>query len=139
VRSGRLVVDAVGGVSTKAPMRVLVTTPSLDALALSGSGVVTVRGVRARTLAVTLSGSGVLHAAGTADRLTASLDGSGVAQLGALVAREVRATVAGSGRMDVTATRALRASVPGTGAIFYGGDPDRVITRITGMGAIVRR
>jgi putative autotransporter adhesin-like protein len=137
VRSGRLVIDTLGSFSTRAPMRVLVTTPSLDRLALSGSGIVTAAGVRAKTFAVTLAGSGVLRAGGSADRLVATLSGSGLADLGGLVAREARAVAAGSGRIDVTVTRTLRASVPGTGAIFYGGDPDHVSTSVSGTGAIV--
>jgi hypothetical protein len=139
VRSGRLVIDTTGSFSTRAPMRVAVTTPSLDALALSGSGIVSVQGVRAKTFAVTLPGSGLLRAGGSADRLVVTLSGSGLAQLGGLVARDARAVVAGSGRIDVTATRTLRASVPGTGAIFYGGNPAHVRTSISGTGTIVAR
>ena len=66
-----------------------------------------------------------------------TLSGSGLAELGGLVVRDAHAVVAGSGRIDVTATSTLRASVPGTGAIFYGGNPKRVFTTsVTGKGAI---
>jgi hypothetical protein len=49
----------------------------------------------------------------------------------------VTAVVSGSGRIVVTATRSLDASVSGSGAIFYGGDPTKVVTSITGSGAVV--
>jgi Putative auto-transporter adhesin, head GIN domain len=67
------------------------------------------------------------------------LSGSGVAALGGLLAREARAVVQGSGRIDLTASRALDASIPGTGAIVYGGNPPHVTTSISGVGAVTPR
>jgi putative autotransporter adhesin-like protein len=139
VRSRRLVIASVGSFSTHTPMRVAVTTPSLSALELSGSGIVSVEGVRARALTVSLPGSGVLRAVGSADRLAVTLGGSGLAALGGLVVQDVRAVMTGSGRIDVTATRSLHASVPGTGAIFYGGAPAHVTTSVSGTGSIMAR
>jgi len=139
VRSGRLVIGTTGSFSTRTPMRVAVTVPSLVALGLGGSGIISAQGVHARSLRVTLSGSGVLRASGTADRLDVRLGGSGVAQLRDLVARDTHAVITGSGRIDVTATKGLDASIPGTGAIVYGGGPERVTTSVSGTGAITRR
>lgn len=139
VRSGRLVIGTTGSYSSRTPMRVAVTVPSLGALALTGSGTVSAQHVHARSLRVTLSGSGVLHASGSAGRLDVRLGGSGVAGLGDLVARDARAVISGSGRIDVTATRALEASIPGTGAIVYGGNPAHVTTNVSGTGAVTRR
>jgi hypothetical protein len=139
VRSARLVIATRGRFSTKAPMSVAVTTPSLDAVALSGSGTLSVQSVRAKTLTMTLAGSGVLRAGGTADRLVATLGGSGVEELGGVVTRDAHAVVTGSGRIDVTVTRALDASIVGTGEIAYGGNPRHVTTSVTGNGAITPR
>jgi putative autotransporter adhesin-like protein len=138
VRSGRLVIDTPGSFSTRTPTRVAVTTPSFDALALSGSGILSVQNVRARTLTVTLTGSGVLRAGGTADRLVATLGGSGVEALSGVVARDAHAVVTGSGRIDLTVTRALDASIVGAGGIVYGGNPKHVTTSVTGKGAITQ-
>jgi hypothetical protein len=139
VRSGRLNIDTTGDVSSRTPMRVAVTVPALRQLALSGSGIVSAEAVDARSLTVTLSGSGVLRASGTARQLEVTLGGSGVAQLQDLVARDAKAAVSGSGRIDVTASRSLDATITGTGTIVYGGDPARVTPSITGTGAITRR
>ena len=70
----------------KTPMTVEVTAPKLDALALSGSGIVTAEGVHAASLVVRVPGVGVLVPRGTADRLDAGLAGSGDVQLQDLVA-----------------------------------------------------
>jgi hypothetical protein len=105
-------------------------------VALSGSGILSVQNVRAKTFKVTLTGSGVLRASGTAHRVVATLGGSGVEALGGVVARDAHAVVTGSGRIDVTVTRALDASILGTGEIVYGGNPKHVTTNVTGKGAI---
>jgi hypothetical protein len=138
VRARTLVIaNAPGSFTTRSPMSVDVTVPSLRALRLSGSGVVTVTGIDAPSLAVSLPGTGLLRASGTAGRLQVELGGSGDAELGNLVARRVRATVGGSGRIVVTATASLDGRVTGSGAILYGGHPARVTRDVSGSGAIV--
>jgi putative autotransporter adhesin-like protein len=139
VRSGTLAIgNTPGSFTTKSPMRVEVTVPSLQALTLSGSGVMVVSAVDTPQLKVTLSGSGLLRVDGTATRLDARLSGSGDAQLEQLVAGDVKAVVSGSGRIVVQATKSLDASVPGSGVVMYSGDPVDVTTSITGSGAVVR-
>jgi putative autotransporter adhesin-like protein len=139
VRDGRLVVGTRGSFTTASPMSVEIAVPTLAALALSGSGTVTADDVRAQSLIVTLTGSGLLRAGGTANRLDVSLAGSGDAQLDQLVARDVHAVLSGSGRIVVHATSKLDASVPGTGTILYSGSPAKVTTNISGQGAITRK
>jgi hypothetical protein len=67
-----------------------------------------------------------------------TLDGSGNAQLNQLTASDTHAVLSGSGVIQVTATTSLEASVPGSGVIFYGGNPPRVTTSVTGSGAVMR-
>ncbi len=137
VRHGRLVIgDRGGGFTVRSPMSVSVTTPSLDALILSGSGTVDVSGVETPRLAVLLPGSGVLRAAGTAGTLDVRIAGSGTAELQRVRARDVHAGVSGSGVINVTATNTLNAQVSGSGAINYGGSPKHALTVVTGNGAI---
>lgn len=139
VDAGSLVIgNTSGSLAARSPLRVEVNMPSLEALKLSGSGVVSVTGIKAKGLTVILSGGGVLRASGSATRVDVTLGGSGDAQLKGLVARDVHAVVSGSGRILVTATESLDASVPGAGAIVYSGNPAQVTTNITGSGAVVR-
>jgi hypothetical protein len=138
VHGERLVIGNTGGSFTsRTGMRVVVGVPSLTALTLTGTGVVTATGVKASDLTVTLSGAGVLRATGTATRLDVTLKGSGDARLEQLVARDVHAVVSGSGRIHVTATSKLDAAVPGSGVIVYSGAPTQVTTSVTGSGAVV--
>ena len=138
VQGGRLVVgETSGSFATKTPMHVEVTTPSLDAITLSGSGIVTVAGIAAPRFTVAVPGSGIVRASGTTTRLDVSVAGSGDAELYQLTAREVRASVPGSGRIAVTATGSLDAAIAGSGAVTYAGGPAQVTTHVTGSGAVV--
>ncbi len=138
VRSGTLVIGTKGSFTTRSPMTVDVSVPSLDRVTLSGSGIVAVDGVGGRALTATLSGSGVLRATGSTTRLDVVLEGSGDAELAQLVARDVKAVVTGSGRILVTVTGSLDASVSGTGVIAYRGAPSHVSTSVTGTGVVTR-
>ncbi len=140
VQQSKLVVGQTpGNFTTKVPMRVLVSVPSLDALTLSGSGNMLVQGIKAHDLIVTLSGSGRLSGSGSATNLDVTILGSGSALFGRLVAAEVQATVSGSGYVFVNATKSLDAAVPGSGSIVYAGDPAEVTKSVTGAGSITAR
>jgi hypothetical protein len=136
VMAGTLVIADTGSFTTRTPMSVEVNVPSLTALNVSGSGRLSVTGINANRLAVAVSGSGLLNAAGTASRLDVILSGSGMAQLNQLTANDVHAVVTGSGLIQVTATKSLDAAVPGTGAIVYTGNPPQVASSITGTGTV---
>ncbi|MGZ8717029.1 MAG: GIN domain-containing protein [Gaiellaceae bacterium] len=139
VRHGTLVVGTIGNYTAKTPMTVAVGVPTLDALVLSGDGLVNADGIDTARLAVLLSGDGALGAAGGAGRLVVRRRGAGAAQLQQLVARDVRATLSGDGQILVTATRSLHASVSGTGTIVYAGNPAHVTRSITGTGTIAMK
>ena len=135
VVAGTLVVETTGSFTTRSPMSVEVSVPSLAALTLSGSGKISVTGINAPRLTVTLPGSGAIYAGGSVTKLDVTLGGSGLAQLDNLVARDVHAAVAGSGLIRVTATARLNAAVTGSGAIIYSGHP-LVTSSVTGSGAV---
>ncbi len=136
VKAGKLIIGDVGSFSVKSPMYVTVSVPALAALDLTGSGNITVTGITAAQLTVTLPGSGNVAASGSVTRLNVSIDGSGTVQFSGLIAQNVDAVVSGSGMIFVTATRSLEAKVPGSGTILYSGNPPHVITSITGSGTV---
>jgi hypothetical protein len=139
VEGGELVIGTTSGsFTTKSPMKVEVTVPALHALTLSGSGTVVADGIDTKSMTVALPGSGLMRLTGTANALDVDHSGSGDAQLGGLVASDVHAVLGGSGRIVVNATKSLDATVSGSGAIFYRGDPSQVTTSVTGSGAVLR-
>ncbi|HSC49491.1 MAG TPA: head GIN domain-containing protein [Gaiellaceae bacterium] len=137
VKSGVLRVGKTpGSLTAKSPMSVEVTVPSLDALALTGSGNIVVSGIRSERLTVTLSGAGNLFASGTATSLEVTVGGSGNARFTRLLADDVHAVVSGVGAIFVTATKSLDASISGSGTIVYAGNPRHVTKSVTGSGAV---
>jgi len=137
VIAGTLIIETTGSFTTSSPMSVEVSVPSLAAVTLSGSGEISVTGIDAPQLTVTLPGSGALYASGTVTHLNVTLGGSGLAGLDSLVARNVHAVVAGSGLIRVTAMATLNAAVTGSGAILYTGNP-QVTSSVTGSGTVTR-
>ena len=93
VRAGTLVIGTRGSFTTSSPMTVEVSVPSLQALALSGSGALTASNIQGPRVSVRLSGSGAVRASGTVTRLEVSVGGSGDAELGQLAARRARGRV----------------------------------------------
>jgi Putative auto-transporter adhesin, head GIN domain len=120
-------------------MNVDVSVPSLTALTLSGDGQLSVTGISAPQLTVSIPGSGLLSASGTTTPLDVTLDGDGQAQLSQLTAGDVHAVLAGSGLIQVNATASLDAAVPGSGMIMYSGNPPHVTTSVTGTGTVLGR
>ena len=137
VQSGKLVIaNTPGSLTTKSPMSVEVKVPTLNAVTLSGSGNIVANGVETQSLRVSLPGSGTITGSGTTARLDVTVGGSGTVQFTRLVANDVRAVVSGSGSIFITATKRLDASVSGSGAILYAGNPQDVTKSVTGNGAI---
>ena len=139
VRAGSLVIgNTPGNLRSRTPMSVAVTVPSLESLCAQRQR----RPRRRRSRHAGADGNPVRVAASSSkrDRREARhhAGGSGDAQLDQLVARDVHAAVRGSGRILVAATASLDASVPGSGAIIYSGNPTDVTTSVTGSGAVVR-
>ena len=136
VQSGNLVIADHGSFTTKTPMTVTVSVPSLNGVTLSGDGTMSVDGVTANDFVATLSGTGTLTASGATDRLTAMLAADGTIQLQDLPARDVTARLDGTGTINVHATSTLDATLTGTGSIVYTGSPS-VTTHNTGTGTII--
>jgi hypothetical protein len=136
VRAGRLVINDTGSFSTKAPMKVAVSTPALEGVELSGQGTVTVDGVANANFSAEMTGDGTLVVSGTVERVTAVLTGDGTIDLHDLVATDGTAHLQGTGTIRIHATSTLEATLTGTGAILYRGDPT-VTMRNTGTGTVV--
>lgn len=136
VHAGTLAVGQNRSFSTRSPMSVDIAVPALEAVTLSGSGVLDVDGVEADHFTVRAPGSGVLAVTGTATILDATLSGTGDVRLDALAARDATATVSGTGRLLVNARHSLDATVSGVGSIVYSGGPTKLTKNVTGTGAI---
>lgn len=138
VQGGRLIIatKSNASITTVNPIRVSVTMKTLQGLTLSGSGNMNVSGLVGKDLAIALPGSGNITVKGTADSLNISLNGSGDIICKGLKARSVTASLNGSGNIQVYASESLDGKILGSGAIHYDGNPAKVSKSISGSGSI---
>ena len=141
----------------RSTLRVRVTAPRIESLAVAGSGDisagklsgpalsisvggsgdVTVADVQVEALRVAIAGSGDVKAAGRAAELAAKIAGSGDLGAGRLDAKRATVSIAGSGDATLWARESLEVSIAGSGDVRYHGDP--VVKRsVAGSGAVKR-
>ena len=136
-------------------IRVLVTGPTFETLAVAGSGDILSEALNARALdvsvagsgnvklakveagsmKVSIAGSGDFRAAGRADEITVKIAGSGNVDAGRVEAKRARVSVAGSGDVTVWTREALDATILGSGDVRYHGTP-AITRRIAGSGSL---
>lgn len=151
----RIYFRGLHNVKNQLPMEVFVTTPYLNGVKQSGSGIITTDYFENNNFDVAISGSGVIETAVNTITLDAVISGSGnliisgVAKQADLVVsgsgrldaydltlRDCEALISGSGNMWVNVERFLNASISGSGSIYYSGEPN-VETHISGSGRII--
>ncbi|MDH5265248.1 MAG: DUF2807 domain-containing protein [Betaproteobacteria bacterium] len=141
----------------RSTLRVKVTAPNIESLAVAGSGDisagkiagaalsisvggsgdVSVADVQVEALRVAIAGSGDVKAAGRATDLAAKIAGSGDLGAGRLEAKRATVSVAGSGDATLWARESLEVSVAGSGDVRYHGDPV-VKKSVAGSGTVKR-
>jgi hypothetical protein len=136
VHAGVLVVSDGDSFTSRSPMSVVVTMPSLRSATLSGTGQLMLTGVAANTFTARLPGAGTLVASGHAARIDASISGDGAMRLESLLATDATVTVGGTGSVMIHVSGSLDATVSGTGSIIYIGHPESVTRTITGIGSV---
>lgn len=124
-------------VRTKAPIRIVLSAKTVEALAVAGSGEVVAPALTARRMRVSISGSGDVTLGGKAQAIEVSIAGSGNLKAGRFEAQTAKVDIAGSGDSTLWVRDSLQASIAGSGDVRYYGDP--AVTRsIVGSGDVRR-
>ncbi len=134
VVNGALVASMPGRWNNVPRIKLLITTPELTSIDISGVAGLHAGKLAGKTLDVHLSGVGSVALAGTVEQLR--VDASGTAELLAkqLVTRSTVIDVSGTGEATVHATKQIAASISGTGSIIVYGKPASVQKSISGAG-----
>jgi Putative auto-transporter adhesin, head GIN domain len=130
-----LKIDSTQPYSTRHGPIVTITTPTLSAVALNGSGNITVHDLSQDSLNASINGSGDISADGRADKIQANINGSGDLKFTNLLAQTGTVEIHGSGDANVNVATTLSAHIAGSGDIRYKGSPT-VTTRISGSGDV---
>lgn len=144
-------------VTGRPTIKVLVTNPEIQSLAVAGSGDVLSESIKARAMEVSVAGSGDVRiarleaeslsasvagsgdvkVAGKAAEVKVSIAGSGDVEADRLEARKAKVSIAGSGDVSLWVAETLDASVAGSGDIRYYGDP-ALTKKVLGSGSLKR-
>lgn len=114
--------------------QVEITLPELDSVELSGAGTINAE-TQASSIDTVLSGAGTVTLSGETANQQVTLAGSGTIEAFDLTTEETTVLLTGQGTVNVTANERLNVDLPGAGAVFYKGDPERNV-RITGVGSV---
>ena len=117
-------------------IKVRITTPSLQAVSILGSGRIRACGIKADIFSVNVSGAGDITAEGTVNRCSVTVEGAGHIKASDLVAHDCTVKIEGAGAVSVHADRSMDASIEGTGSIRYRGHPGQVKKSVEGVGSI---
>lgn len=128
MRDGVLIItqkntNGYGWTSSNKNLRVDITTPALDRIAVSGSSDIYATGINTKRMHISVAGSGDVKASGRADRAEISVAGSGDVKAGDLHAADTSITIAGSGDVAAYASKSVAVSIAGSGDVTVYGNP----------------
>ncbi len=105
---------------------------------VSGSGKIGLSASIHESAELSVSGSGRFEASGRADKVKVSVSGSGKVAAADLQANACTVRISGSGNVEVHATKELDATISGSGAVSYRGNPAKVNAHSSGSGKVKR-
>ncbi|WP_269533000.1 head GIN domain-containing protein [Chitinimonas sp. BJYL2] len=136
VSGDRLTIRTRKSFSTDQPLKVVVTTPSLSRVKHTGSGDVSVDGLKEGDLDVESTGSGETRVAGKVASLGLRMIGSGDFSGESLMPANVKVDLTGSGDVllgSVTVER-FEASIKGSGSVTAKGIAKQLVGSVMGSG-----
>ncbi len=139
VTGDKLEIDLDGAMAPSDGIKVVVTSPELTTVELSGAVGFEAKSLAGAKFSLDTSGAVKVTLAGKIGRLLANLTGASKLVAADLQAEDVELSVTGAGKADVTATNSLKAAITGAGKVVYGGSPKSVEKNITGAGKIEPR
>lgn len=136
---GELRAELRGSVLPTMPLRLLVSTPTLDAVDLSGASQATITGATGPKLELEISGASNVTVAGAVDSLELDLSGASQADAARLVAKQVQIDASGASSAEVVANESFDADASGASNVTWRGDATRVTTDASGAASITKR
>lgn len=126
---------AIGGSGT---LRVLTPlTAEKMGLSVAGSGDIYLPQAALQSAACSIAGSGVIHLGGTANDLKSDIAGSGDVKAKDLTVNNLTAGISGSGSVTANVVQTLKADISGSGDVRYSGQPT-VEANVSGSGSVKR-
>ncbi len=113
-------------------------TSNAVAISIGGSGNIKAM-IDAREISTAIGGSGNIILKGKTETLDCAIAGSGNIKAYDLETDNVNASIAGSGDILTYVNKILKASVIGSGSIYYKGKPEKIDSNSLGSGDVINR
>ncbi|MFL5686241.1 MAG: GIN domain-containing protein [Chloroflexota bacterium] len=127
VTDGTLRIESSKAFTSSEKIEVVLATPELERIVLSGGSRGTVDGLATDAFDVQLSGGSVLTAAGTASDLSLAASGGSVAEFDGLTAATVDVDLSGGSRAVVRATDQVNGSATGGSRVSVAGGANATV------------
>jgi len=138
-KGGRLRAHLAGNVLPDLPLELIITTPELDELELSGAARGEVTAIDGKSLEIEVSGASKLKLQGRATKLDADISGASELVATALVADDVEIDSSGASNAELTANVSLEAEASGASSIVWFGSATKVNGETSGASSIEHR
>ncbi|MFC2114969.1 head GIN domain-containing protein [Bacteroidota bacterium] len=156
VKEGHLRIKSDRSITRFKDVKIWITVPTVEAIALSGSGKImaetainseeldlkisgsgklNIDELQAEELGAAISGSGNLYLSGSAEEAEIRISGSGSVFASGLKVAECGVKISGSGSCEVDATGELNAAISGSGRVTYFSNP-QIDAAVSGSGRV---
>jgi hypothetical protein len=136
VSAGKLVIRQSSPGTSKTPILVTLSAPSVSRIAIDGAASVQVKGLDVPSFTLAASGAADAELTGRVGTLAIDLSGAGRVRAAGLLAKEVRVGLSGAGSVEVNASDKLKADVSGVGSVRYRGNPATFEKNVAGLGSV---
>ena len=136
VKDNVLTIKLTDSVMLRKPVKVAITSPSLLAVSLSGSGSLNASGISGDSLNLDVSGSGSIMASGQVTTVNVSIKGSGGVDVRSIHAKVLNASMKGSGDLRAYASNTAIVGLTGSGDVRILGNPPMKVVNRTGSGDV---
>ncbi len=145
-----------GCYNTLQPVEITLTSTDLKGVTLNGSGTFNGNNLNLNNLAfetngsstvnstldlndltISINGSGNYNLVGSAKKGRINISGSGILYSSAFVQDSCGIIISGSGDAHVYVTKYLDVTISGSGSVYYKGNPEEIISNITGTGGLI--
>jgi hypothetical protein len=126
-------------IAERSKAKFLVTMPTLEDVALGGSGSIVAKSdFDSEKISVAVGGSGDIKLRGKAKYQEVAIGGSGDVDLSDLEGREGEISIGGSGNVKINVSDKLEVAIAGSGDVEYQGNPN-LSESIAGSGEVKKR
>ncbi|MBA3513826.1 MAG: DUF2807 domain-containing protein [Pyrinomonadaceae bacterium] len=131
-------INNVGSYSTRTPMKIKISVPSLEGITANGAGTIEVSRLKNEKFDIDSNGAPTIRVSGETKELEIDANGAGTVDAHKLRASTAEVDSQGAVKVEVFASEVLNVTVSGPSQVIYDGDP-AVKQTVNGPGSVQRR